>query len=42
MIDEELMTRDIARRKAADAIYSSAVKTEPKEEEAPAAEENKD
>ena len=42
MIDEELMTRDIARRKAADAICSSAVKTEPKEEEAPAAEENKD
>ena len=42
MIDEELMTRDIARRKAADAIYSSAVKTEPKEEEAPAVEENKD
>ena len=30
MIDEELMARDIVRRKAADFIYDSAVKTEPK------------
>lgn len=41
MIDEKLMVRDIERRKAADLIYSSAVKTAPKAEEAPA-EENKD
>ena len=41
MIDEKLMARDIERRKAADLIYSSAVKTAPKAEEAPA-EENKD
>lgn len=44
MIDERLMVQDIERRKAADLIYSSAVKTEPKPEEtaeAPA-EENKD
>ena len=41
MIDEKLMARDIERRKAADLIYSSAVKTAPKSEEAPA-EENKD
>lgn len=48
MIDERLMVQDIERRKAADLIYTSAVKTEPKAEEAseaPAeapAEENKD
>ena len=36
MIDEKLMVRDIERRKAADLIYSSAVKTAPKAEEAPA------
>lgn len=30
MIDETLMTQDIVRRKAADVMYSSAVKTEPK------------
>ena len=41
MIDEKLMARDIERRKAADLIYSSAVKTAPKAEEAPV-EENKD
>ena len=41
MIDEKLMVKDIERRKAADVIYSSAVKTAPKAEEAPA-EENKD
>ena len=41
MIDEKLMVRDIERRKAADLIYSSAVKTAPKAEEAPV-EENKD
>ena len=41
MIDEKLMARDIERRKAADLIYSSAVKTAPKAEEAPA-KENKD
>ena len=44
MIDERLMVQDIERRKAADLIYESAVKTEPKAEEtaeAPA-EENKD
>ena len=35
MIDEKLMVRDIERRKAADLIYSSAVKTAPKAEEAP-------
>lgn len=44
MIDEHLMVQDIERRKAADLIYSSAVKTEPKPEEAAEApaEENKD
>ncbi len=44
MIDERLMVQDIERRKAADLIYSSAVKTEPKPEEAAEApaEENKD
>ena len=41
MIDEKLMVKDIERRKAADVIYSSAVKTAPKAEEAPA-EANKD
>ena len=41
MIDEHLMMQDIERRKAADLIYSSAVKTAPKAEEAPV-EENKD
>ena len=41
MIDEKLMARDIERRKAADLIYSSAVRTAPKAEEAPV-EENKD
>ena len=39
MIDETLMTRDIVRRKAADIMYSSAVKTEPKPEEETPAEE---
>ena len=45
MIDENLMTQDIIRRKAAEVIYESAVKTEPKpaeeegEEAAPAEEE---
>ena len=39
MIDETLMVRDIVRRKAADFIYASAVKTEPKPEEETAAEE---
>ncbi len=34
MIDETLMVRDIVRRKAADFICASAVKTEPKPEEA--------
>ena len=34
MIDETLMTRDIVRRKAADVMYESAVRTEPKPEEA--------
>lgn len=33
MIDETLMCKDIVRRKAADVLYSSAVKTEPKPEE---------
>lgn len=33
MIDETLMSQDIVRRKAADVLYSSAVKTEPKPEE---------
>ena len=33
MIDEELMTRDLVRRKAASVIYDTAVKTEPKAEE---------
>ena len=33
MINEELMMQDIVRRKAADVLYSSAVKTEPKPEE---------
>ena len=33
MIDETLMSKDIVRRKAADVLYSSAVKTEPKPEE---------
>ena len=44
MIDERLMVQDIERRKASDLIYSSAVKTEPKPEEAAEApaEENKD
>ena len=44
MIDERLMVQDIERRKAADLIYESAVKTEPKAEEAAEApaEENKD
>lgn len=44
MIDERLMVQDIERRKAADLIYTSAVKTEPKAEEAAEApaEENKD
>lgn len=44
MIDERLMVQDIERRKAADLIYSSAIKTEPKPEEAAEApaEENKD
>ena len=32
MIDEELMTRDLVRRKAASVIYDTAVKTEPKAE----------
>lgn len=39
MIDEKLMARDITRRKAADVIYNSAVKTEPKPEEETPAEE---
>ena len=39
MIDETLMTQDIVRRKAADVMYSSAVKTEPKPAEEAAAEE---
>ena len=50
MIDEELMTRDLVRRKAASIIYDTAVKTEPKAAEeakaeepaASAEEENKD
>lgn len=44
MIDERLMVQDIERRKAADLIYESAVKTEPEAEEAAEApaEENKD
>ena len=33
MIDENLMVQDIVRRKAADVLYSTAVKTEPKPEE---------
>ena len=33
MIDETLMSKDIVRRKAADVLYSSAIKTEPKPEE---------
>ncbi len=33
MIDETLMTQDIVHRKAAEVLYSSAVKTEPKPEE---------
>ena len=33
MINEELMMQDIVRRKAADVLYSCAVKTEPKPEE---------
>ena len=40
MIDENLMVQDIVHRKAADVMYDSAVKTEPKpDEEAPAADE---
>ena len=39
MIDEKLMVRDIVRRKAADILYDSAVKTEPKPEEEKPAEE---
>ena len=39
MIDETLMTQDIVRRKAADVLYSSAVKTEPKPEEETPSEE---
>ena len=50
MIDEELMTRDLVRRKATSIIYDTAVKTEPKAAEeakaeepaASAEEENKD
>ena len=42
MIDEALMMQDISRRKAADAIYSSAVKTEPKAKDTEAEAENKD
>ncbi len=42
MIDEKLMMQDIARRKAADAIYNSAVKTGPKAEEAEEKAEDKD
>ena len=30
MIDETLMVQDIVRRKAAEVMYESAVKTEPK------------
>ncbi len=40
MIDENLMVQDIVHRKAADVMYDSAVKTEPKpDEETPAADE---
>lgn len=39
MIDEELMTRDLVRRKAASVIYDTAVKTEPKAEEEAKAED---
>ena len=39
MIDEKLMVQDIVRRKAADILYDSAVKTEPKPEEEKPAEE---
>ena len=40
MIDENLMVQDIVHRKAADIMYDSAVKTEPKpDEETPAADE---
>ena len=40
MIDENLMVQDIVHRKAADVMYDSAVKTEPKpDEETPAANE---
>lgn len=39
MIDEELMTRDLVRRKAASIIYDTAVKTEPKAEEETKAED---
>ena len=42
MIDEKLMMQDIARRKAADAIYNSAVKTGPKADEAEEKAEDKD
>ena len=39
MIDETLMVKDIVRRKAAEFLYTSAVKTEPKPEEETPAEE---
>ena len=40
MIDENLMVQDIVHRKAADVMYDSSVKTEPKpDEETPAADE---
>ena len=39
MIDETLMVKDIVRRKAAELLYTSAVKTEPKPEEETPAEE---
>lgn len=42
MIDETLMVQDIVRRKAADVMYSSAVKTEPKPEEEKAEESSEE
>lgn len=39
MIDEQLLVRDLARKKAADLIFNSAVKKAPEEAEVPAAAE---
>ena len=39
MIDEDLMAKDIIHRKAAEIIYSNAIKTEPEPEEDKSADE---